>query len=386
MKRNHLHTFLLTIFVLISFNTNAFKYHDNQVKITNNSLFEIVSAEFIITAYSITPGQDRDKNIFIGLQKSFNGNGGSFTYKIGHKKSKTVANWFTQNISSTNNTFNKNPDDLNFALMGNLTLNITGGTIQDGVTNTVTLNNVVFAQGHSGFKMNWWFGGSTCRYQSGNTVKCSGTSSTGYPVSFMIYRGTKVDVNRVVIENIEFREYEPFYLQSHYVGENVGCTWQSADKYLNCPPYVIYYNKTQRSTMQLVVHNNLLYNSIGELFDTSHASSSSLQGVQPSAIYVMDFDGKIYASNVNILGLFHHSTLLAGAPVAAAGGMIVKNGIIQNITNCSGHYRPSSVSFSQIKEALNQMGYTRNFETSTPCSDRDFLFERDNDESKNARL
>ncbi|HHF7368498.1 TPA: hypothetical protein ACPSKY_003659 [Legionella bozemanae] len=44
-------------------------------------------------------------------------------------------------------------------------------------------------------------------------------------------------------------------------------------------------------------------------------------------------------------GKFHHSSLSAGKSVRCAGMWVVNNGIITHISNSSGHYRPSSLSF-----------------------------------------
>ncbi|HHF7383394.1 TPA: hypothetical protein ACPSKF_003959, partial [Legionella anisa] len=44
-------------------------------------------------------------------------------------------------------------------------------------------------------------------------------------------------------------------------------------------------------------------------------------------------------------GKFHHSSLSTGKSVRCAGMWVVNNGIITHISNSSGHYRPSSLSF-----------------------------------------
>ncbi|KTD42216.1 hypothetical protein [Legionella parisiensis] len=44
-------------------------------------------------------------------------------------------------------------------------------------------------------------------------------------------------------------------------------------------------------------------------------------------------------------GKFHHSSLSAGKSVRCAGMWAVNNGVITHISNSSGHYRPSSLSF-----------------------------------------
>lgn len=143
-------------------------------------------------------------------------------------------------------------------------------------------------------------------------------------------------------------------LQSHYVGESTSCVWQSPQK---CPPYVFYYTEAQLQPLKLTVKNNKLYNSSGNLFDTRGADPSHSG---PKAIFVMDTAGNIYGSNAHVVFLFHHSTFLAGRPVAAAGELSVTDGVINNMTSCSGHYRPAKSVTQQAIESLGRQGYTHN--------------------------
>jgi len=68
-------------------------------------------------------------------------------------------------------------------------------------------------------------------------------------------------------------------------------------------------------------------------------------------IFVMDPAGNIYASKL-IVGVFHHSSFLAGAPVAAAGELRFKNGKLIAIINKSGHYKPSPDQLNQFVDRL----------------------------------
>jgi hypothetical protein len=61
----------------------------------------------------------------------------------------------------------------------------------------------------------------------------------------------------------------------------------------------------------------------------------------------MDENGHIYASKTHKVGEFHHSSLGGGKPVAGAGEITVKNGVPTEISNGSGHYRPSQKLNSQ---------------------------------------
>ncbi len=72
--------------------------------------------------------------------------------------------------------------------------------------------------------------------------------------------------------------------------------------------------------------------------------------------YVMDDAGNIYISNYHAGGKFHHSSFLAGGPVAAAGQISARNGVVKIITRKSGHYRPKKVFFEQVIKELSKRG------------------------------
>lgn len=155
-----------------------------------------------------------------------------------------------------------------------------------------------------------------------------------------------------------------FALKPRYVGEDTKCAWQ---KPTQCPPYVIYFNDTQRAAVALHVTNNLLYNVNTTLFDTSGADYAGATGTK-AAIFVADAKGNLYASNQSKLFLLHHSSLMAGQPVVAAGELQVAAGVITTITNCSGHYQPDgALTKDTITKVLATKGYTRPF-TYSACT------------------
>jgi hypothetical protein len=71
--------------------------------------------------------------------------------------------------------------------------------------------------------------------------------------------------------------------------------------------------------------------------------------------YVMDSDGLIYA-HPNGINFLHHSSFLAGQPVAAAGSMEVYRGRLKFIDNNSGHYWPTIRHLRQMLRELNSRG------------------------------
>jgi hypothetical protein len=90
-----------------------------------------------------------------------------------------------------------------------------------------------------------------------------------------------------------------------------------------------------------------------EPYDTSSMDSNYMG--RGFAIYVMDSAGRLYASQHKV-GLFHHSSFLAGADVAGAGEMNVVGGVLKVITNKSGHYAPTKQEMAQVLEELEGRG------------------------------
>jgi hypothetical protein len=118
---------------------------------------------------------------------------------------------------------------------------------------------------------------------------------------------------------------------------------------------VRYLDDVEREQHRLFVRDGLLYRSDGVLFDTS-ASTSVWGGHSPRAIFVMDEFGNVYASTVHAAGRFHHSSFLAGSPVAGAGEIEVVDGRLTMVTDQSGHYLPGRSMTLQAVHRLGEQG------------------------------
>lgn len=92
----------------------------------------------------------------------------------------------------------------------------------------------------------------------------------------------------------------------------------------------------------------------GEPFDTS--SAQTVFSGNGQAIFVMDRNGNLYASNYQKVGDFHHSTLGNGQPVAAAGELVVKDGMVQHATARSGHYQPEVSHMANLDAEFKRNG------------------------------
>jgi hypothetical protein len=86
--------------------------------------------------------------------------------------------------------------------------------------------------------------------------------------------------------------------------------------------------------------------------ELTEAEQQNLNGI---AMYVMDPEGNFYASP-QIGSRFHHSSFLAGGPVAGAGEITVKDGKLLRISNSSGHYLPDVLNMIQVLQELNARG------------------------------
>jgi uncharacterized Zn-binding protein involved in type VI secretion len=116
---------------------------------------------------------------------------------------------------------------------------------------------------------------------------------------------------------------------------------------------VEYFNESTKAKLLLTVKDGKLYNAEGKLFDTSEAST--LWSGPNRAIYVMDENGNFYASE-QVGGKIHHSSILAGEPVAGAGEIEVVQGELQYINRGSGHYEPTPEMLQQTVDELRAKG------------------------------
>jgi len=55
-------------------------------------------------------------------------------------------------------------------------------------------------------------------------------------------------------------------------------------------------------------------------------------------------------------GRFHHSSLVAGAPVAGAGELYIDDGVLVGVTDESGHYQPPIELTAQVLRRLRDLG------------------------------
>jgi hypothetical protein len=83
----------------------------------------------------------------------------------------------------------------------------------------------------------------------------------------------------------------------------------------------------------------------GEPYDTTQFGG--IHGNTGVGIYVMTRTGQVY-SGPGFISLLHHSSFLAGSDVAAAGEIRVVKGVVAEVSNNSGHYKPDTKYLANI--------------------------------------
>lgn len=146
----------------------------------------------------------------------------------------------------------------------------------------------------------------------------------------------------------EVKPYELQPLQPQYVGEQYGKSPAFG------PAEVTYLSETERQMLRVEIRDGKLYDASGQPVDT--ASGFSAHSGDGNAIFVMGPDGHLYVSNHHEVERFHHSSVLAGEPVAGAGEIVVEDGVIVSINRGSGHYRPNELHMDQVLEELDSAG------------------------------
>ncbi|MBV2129706.1 RHS repeat-associated core domain-containing protein [Arsukibacterium indicum] len=164
-------------------------------------------------------------------------------------------------------------------------------------------------------------------------------------------------VNWIDPLGLSCKEGKPRYkitdLLPGYIGENDPDNCNRWNK----PNVVEYLNEKQKLSFELEVSNGLLVNKIsGQPFDTGESIS-----IWGGAIFIMEADGRIYASNYQEREIFHHSSLASGSAVASAGTLQVIDGLLTEVSNKSGHYETTQNHNNQFFEELESRGMKKEF-------------------------
>jgi hypothetical protein len=114
-----------------------------------------------------------------------------------------------------------------------------------------------------------------------------------------------------------------------YPTKELPAFWPQTDQLMQVP----YYDAEARAAMEVFVNRN------GQLVNASgNVIGSRIMNTR--IIAVMDSTGHIYYSDLSSGENIHHSSFLAGGPVAYAGQIEIRNGMVIQIDAMSGHYTP----------------------------------------------
>jgi hypothetical protein len=117
---------------------------------------------------------------------------------------------------------------------------------------------------------------------------------------------------------------------------------------------VKYLGPEERKNYQLHYKNGGLTQGEGEAPFKTDSMGTNFAG-KGFGIFAMSTGGEIYAES-HIVGLFHHSSFLAGADVAAAGELKVTGGKLVHVTNKTGHYKADAENLAQALEQFADWG------------------------------
>lgn len=139
----------------------------------------------------------------------------------------------------------------------------------------------------------------------------------------------------------DLKEMEP-----EYRAEDLG--YAEAWKDFGNPEINYLCSPDERAPYEIQVKDGLLVNREGKRIDTGHSKNGAW-------IFVMDPQGKVYAGPSKLMD-FHHSSFLAGQPIAAAGEIQAVDGILISHNRNSGHYKPDATHHDQFKSELTERG------------------------------
>ncbi|MFW6307936.1 MAG: hypothetical protein ACOC08_04770, partial [Campylobacterales bacterium] len=184
----------------------------NQKGFTNPYILKNGTTFFELKDSKITEGQDPDSHLKKGWSYKLENN--NFTFSVGWKPSQEVADWFNERVEPWQNTFNHEAGSLNFALQGDLVIDMNRNP--DGEVPTLSngryyFKDIVVAMAQ---KHNWYFGGKNCKHRpilSQNEVRCKGEDRYGNEVEIAFLRGNNGD-HKV--------EITPIFLKDKYDTKN----------------------------------------------------------------------------------------------------------------------------------------------------------------------
>ncbi|HEX6370344.1 MAG TPA: hypothetical protein VF006_15595 [Longimicrobium sp.] len=111
---------------------------------------------------------------------------------------------------------------------------------------------------------------------------------------------------------------------------------------------VVYLKPHERGGYQITFAGN-------RIVFSEEAKSAGIEEYDAEIIYVVDHSDVVYCGEKSV-GLFHHSSMLSGAPVKGAGTMKRIGCLIMEVNNHSGHYQPGHKELVNTARAMEKCG------------------------------
>ncbi|KAH7027241.1 uncharacterized protein B0I36DRAFT_364477 [Microdochium trichocladiopsis] len=173
--------------------TRRMTYRDNVLRLPWLAQdYTLGSASFTVLEMAITDGQDPERRNRVGDVKHWQEPDGSIFWSVGRSKTAPVAEFWTSRIKPSENTFKADPDELNFAFVGNMTFTIHGGPLALPGT-SFTIMGAAIAQGSNWPNLwanNWWFGCQGGTAMPDWHVACPAINDAGETISLTFRRGS----------------------------------------------------------------------------------------------------------------------------------------------------------------------------------------------------
>ncbi len=139
-------------------------------------------------------------------------------------------------------------------------------------------------------------------------------------------------------------------MSSQYAGENKG---QYIDPLTKEKWKVIYFSDAEKKNFEIIYKNKLFWANDGKKANSEFDSEALSFN---HSLIVIDKNFKIFTLPFEERGKYHHSSLSAGEDILFAGTVAFSDGYIRELSDLSGHYKPTPEQTILILKELRRRG------------------------------
>lgn len=176
--------------------------------------------------------------------------------------------------------------------------------------------------------------------------------SAFFGISLFVFSGTSVAAPAcgAIFQSLSSRGLPLIAMDSHYRGEDRG---QYFDPVTKTPWHVKYMTESEKKPYELHIKDHLFWTSQGKKVESEFdAEAMSFE----TSLIVIDRNHRIFILPFEQRGKYHHSTLSAGEEVLFAGTAAFSGGRLRELSDNSGHYKPSVEQTLLVLRDLKKMG------------------------------